>query len=81
MTAPDLSPVYATLHFYYDDPDSMKRMQVCLEAQDVLCAIEDFERWLRNTIDSGWREVPLESVRDRLFSCFLDNGVTIPGWE
>jgi len=70
-----------TWTFYIDEPEGERKLRQCLDAPDVLLAVRDFERWLQNSIDSGWREVPLESVRDRLFSCFLDNDVTVPGWK
>jgi hypothetical protein len=77
----DLEPVYATLHFYYNDPDSMGRLQACHDAPKVLQAVEDFERWLREVGDADWETLPIESVRDKLFACFADNDVVVPGWE
>jgi hypothetical protein len=77
----DLEPVYATLHFYYNDPDSMGRLQACHDAPKVLQAVEDFERWLREVGDADWETLPIESVRDKLFACFADNAVVVPGWE
>ena len=79
----DYEPVYATLHFYYDDPDSMARYKACNEALDVLRAVEDFERWIRNTIQQSDTSdsIFLENVRASLFQCFTDNDVTVPGWE
>ena len=75
----DISPVYATLHFYYDDPDSMERFKQCNEARDVLLAVGDFERWLKDSRD--WEGVTLCSVRDKLFQFFDDYGVRVPGCE
>ena len=46
----DLEPVYATLHFYYNDPDSMRRMRECLDAPKWKSAVQEFDRWMRNRI-------------------------------
>ena len=83
----DLEPVYATLHFYYNDPDSMRRLQQCHDAPKVLRAVEDFERWLRDRLsllpsphgDEGFTEA--DDIREKLFACFTDNDVIVPGWE
>lgn len=75
----DEEPVYATLHFYYYDPDSMRRLQECLQAPDVLLAVEEFEKWI-----DGFEydhKVDAEVVRDKLFDCFNNYDVKVPGWE
>jgi len=74
----DYEPVYATLHFYYSDPDSMARYKACNEALDVLRAVEDFERWLRENEDD---DLSISNARHALFECFTNNDVTVPGWE
>ena len=45
LTAPedmDVELVYATLHFYHDDPDSMRRYRECNQAADVKLALWNF---------------------------------------
>jgi len=46
----DLEPVYATLHFYYNDPDSMRRMRECLDAPKWKSAVQEFDQWMRNRL-------------------------------
>lgn len=70
-----------TWAFYIEEADGERRLRECLDAPNVLRAVEDFERWLREVRDADWKTPPIESVRDKLFDCFMDNGVTVPGWE
>jgi hypothetical protein len=71
--------VYATLHFYYYDPDSMRRLQECLQAPDVLLAVAEFEQWLYQNVELAG--MPIGIVRNKLFDIFKDNNVKVPGWE
>ena len=56
------SPVYATLHFYYDDPDSMKRFELCNQAKDFKDAIRDFDTELRRRWKYGEKGVQMMTV-------------------
>ena len=74
-------PVYATLHFYYGDDDSMRRFRLCNEAEDVRLAIWVFNQWLWDEIkyeddDSVRREI-LEEVRTQLLNVFEERGLDI----
>lgn len=87
----DLEPVYATLHFYYNDPDSMRRMKECLDAPKWKSAVWEFDRWMRNRIkynpdseddplyisDDGitW----LQAAREQLCMRLEDHGIDI--WD
>ena len=74
-----MSPVYATLHFYYDDPDSMRRFRECNQAADVKCAIRQFDQWLRDQVKHYDREdvETLQEVRDQLWRAFGEYGVNL----
>ena len=74
----DLEPVYATLHFYYNDPDSMRRMRECLDAPNVSGCVREFEEWLRRVIDYD-EPTSLEDVRNELFKIFNQCGLS--PWE
>ena len=69
-----------TWAFYIDHPEGERRLRRYLDAPKVLRAVEDFERWLHCEVE---RTVPLPiwDVRDKLFKCFTDNDVIVPGWE
>ena len=77
LTDEDLEPVYATLHFYHDDPESMRRFRECLDAPDVKAAVRDFHEWLRRQSDSENAEYAyaIDQVRERLFEVFNDRGL------
>ena len=86
----DMELVYASLHFYYNDSDSMSRFQQCMDAPRVLRAVEDFERKIHEILKYAkdpdvWGEINgyagLDRARDMLFECFADNNVRVPGWE
>ena len=49
----DYEPVYATLHFYYDDPESMRRFKLCNQAGDMALAIWSLDNDLRNKWKHG----------------------------
>ena len=63
--------VYATLHFYHDDPDSKRRFKECNQAADVLCALMEFDEDLRRRWkygDDGVQMMTVEQVRGLLFA-------------
>ena len=74
LTDMDYEPVYCTLHFYYDDPDSMRRLDECMRAPDVRAVLFAFDQWLRNEIKYMEREdeETLEDVRSRLYEICND---------
>ena len=41
----DNEPVYATLHFYYDDVDSMRRYRHCNQAEDTRLVLWGLSQW------------------------------------
>ena len=57
-----LSPVYATLHFYHDDPDSMRRYRVCNQAEDALMALREFDNELRRRWKYGEEAAQMMTV-------------------
>ena len=73
----DMTPVYATLHFYYDDPDSMRRYKRCNDAEMVCIALSEYDNWLRSRIKYDERE-ELQPARDALYRIFDEFGV---GWD
>ena len=77
----DMTPVYATLHFYYDDPDSMRRMKECMDAPNVRSLLFDYDQWLRDQIKYHERpdEAGLQAARDMLWKIADENGIDI--WE
>lgn len=78
-----MEPVYATLHFYYDDPDSMERFQHCIEADKVRFAIQSYANWLRNKIkyEYSYDDPKLTEAWHKLFDCFNEWDIKVPGWE
>ena len=84
LTAPedmDVELVYATLHFYHGNPESMRRFREVNQAPAVRAALQDYEEWLRREIGvlEGDVGAALSNVRDQLFSIFKDHGVQV--WE
>ena len=80
----DMDPVYATLHFYYNDPDSMFRYKQCMQAPNVYSAVYDYVEWLHNKTKHCGDEdnkQQLEEAWNKLFEYFSDLGVDVPGWE
>ena len=77
----DTEPVYATLHFYFDDPYSMFRFKMCNQAQSVRNVLFDFDEWLRSQVKYAEREDSdtLQEVRDKLWELFDDEGIDL--WE
>ena len=58
--------VYATLYFYADDPDSMRRFRLCNKAEDVMIVLFSLDQWLRHEIKYNDRE-ELQVARDKLW--------------
>jgi hypothetical protein len=82
LTAPedmDMELVYATLHFYYDDPDSMRRFRECNQAADVKSALWKYDRWLRDQLKYHERDdwEGLQVARDRLWIALGEHGVNL----
>jgi len=75
----DYDPVYATLHFYYNDPDSMRRMRECLDAPKWKSAVWDFDQWLRSEIKYHGAGEDAQTIRDHLHVLFDEQGIDI--WE
>jgi hypothetical protein len=75
----DHEPVYATLHFYYDDPDSMRRFRECNQAADVKSALWKYDRWLRDQLKYHERDdrEGLQVARDRLWIVFGEHGINL----
>lgn len=76
----DMTPVYATLHFYYDDPDSMRRMRECMDAPKVKAALWSFDQNLRNRWkygDEDKQTMSIEEVRDLLYCILGDHFVDL----
>jgi len=75
-------PVYATLHFYHDDPDSMRRLRECLDAPNVKSALWDFDQELRRRWKYGEESdqlMTVEQVRGLLCKTLAENGINL--WE
>jgi len=75
----DIEPVYATLHFYYNDTDSMRRMRECLDAPKWKSAVQEFDQWIRGLVKYGEVTVNEESIRERFHTIFGEHGIDI--WE
>jgi hypothetical protein len=78
----DMEPVYATLHFYYDNPDSMRRFKLCNEAETVRLALWDFKEWLHSEFKWGedehhLRSDILEEVYQKLYQVFDGYGLNL----
>ena len=58
----DYEPVYATLHFYYNDPDSMRRFRLCNQAEDLKLVLWGLDRWLRCETKYGITDEFMRSV-------------------
>ena len=83
---PSTPLAYALLHFDLDDDDGEgeRRLRECLDAPKVLRAVEDYTLWLRNRIKYGGEDDADEKLTEawnKLFKCFEDSGVRIPGFE
>ena len=87
---PESTPAYAILHFDLEDEEGERRLRECLDAPNVLRAVEDFEREIHEILKYSkgpevWGKIngyaALDRVRDMLFECFAANNVIVPGWE
>ena len=87
LTAPedmDMEPVYATLHFYHDDPDSMRRYRECNQAGEVRDAVGEYAQWLHAKVKYGGDEdghSQLTEAWNEWFAVFRGRGLPVPGWE
>ena len=81
LSEEDLEPVYASLHFYYNDPDSMERFELCNNAHRYYSAIDEYARWLRSQVKHYDNPPIICKAWDKLFECFGNNDVIVPGWE
>ena len=86
----DIEPVYATLHFYHNDPDSMRRFRLCNQAEGMKLVLWELDQWLRNKIKYNDADLPerqvseeglvlLQIVRDQLNDQCEDYGIDI--WD
>ncbi|RKZ05684.1 hypothetical protein DRQ25_15620 [Candidatus Fermentibacteria bacterium] len=74
----DMEPVYATLHFYYDNPESMRRFRACNQALDMRDALRDFDNELRRRWkygEEGEQVMLVEQVRGLLWGTLKRHGV------
>ena len=86
----DIEPVYATLHFYHNDADSMRRFRLCNQAEGMKLVLWELDQWLRNKIKYNDADLPerqvseeglvlLQIVRDQLNDQCEDYGIDI--WD
>ena len=76
----DMEPVYATLHFYYDNPESMRRFRACNQAEDVRSAIREYDNELRRRWkygDRGVQMMTVEQARGLLWASLKRYGVNL----
>ena len=64
--AEDMEPVYATLHFYYNDPESMRRFRKMQQVDDYAGVLFEFDQWLRSKIKYGEHD-EYQPVRDEFW--------------
>ena len=74
----DCEPVYATLHFYYSDPDSMRRYNLCNKAEDLKGILFEYDQWLRAEIKYHEKE-ELQPARDGFWE--ICNAYEVDPWE
>ena len=75
---PDYEPVYATLHFYHDDPESMRRFRKIQKTDDFSGVLFEFDQWLRSEIKYHEHE-EYQPVRDEFWRFCDERGVD--PWE
>ena len=75
----DVELVYATLHFYHDDPESMRRFRECNQAADVKAALREYDRWLRDQVKYHERDDAegLRAARQKLRFVLGDYGIDL----
>ena len=64
--AEDMEPVYATLHFYHNDPESMRRFRKIQQVDDYAGALFEFDQWLRTQIKYAEHD-EYQPVRDEFW--------------
>jgi hypothetical protein len=75
-----MEPVYATMHFYYNDEDSMSRYRACNQALDVRAALREFDNALRSIEKYGGDEkqiIPVTKVRAMLYGELKYYGINL----
>jgi ATP sulfurylase len=75
-----IEPVYASLHFYYDDPDSMRRFRECNQAADVKLALWAFDTELRRRWKYGKESeqgMTVAEVRSLLWETLNERGINL----
>ena len=68
----------ASMHFYFDDIESMRRYRKINKTDDVYGALREFEEWLRGKIKYGEMD-EYQPVRDVFWNICTDYG--IDPWE
>jgi hypothetical protein len=75
------SPITAALYFDLTDPEGERRLREMLDAFKWKCAVWEFERWLRASMDDQrhsdeWMEA-LGHALQKLFEFFEGEGVNL----
>jgi hypothetical protein len=67
------------MHFYTDDPDSMRRFRLCNQAEDMKLALWEYDNWLRNHIkySDGPLDLAFEITRLHLHEVLTDHGIDL----
>ena len=78
MDEEDMEPVYATLHFYYNDPESMSRFHRIQQVDDAFAVLFDFDMWLRGRIKYADND-ELCQIREEFWKICNDYGIS--PWE
>ena len=73
-----MEPVYATLHFYHNDPESMRRFRKIQKVDDFSGVLFEFDQWLRSEIKYHEHE-EYQPVRDEFWKFCEHYG--IDPWE
>ena len=74
----DTEPVYATLHFYYNDQESMRRFRKIQRVDDFSGVLFEFDQWLRYQIKYAEYD-EYQPVRDEFWKFCEHYGVD--PWE
>jgi hypothetical protein len=52
-----------TMHFYTDDPDSMRRFRLCNQAEGMKLVLWEFDQWLRGETKYGITDEFMRSMQ------------------
>ena len=78
---PELGPSPdVSLHFYYDNPSSMRRYRECNQAADVKLALWEFDQELRRRYkygEEGEQMMLVDQVRGMLWKMLHDHGIDL----